>query len=145
MSTDKDMLTLPVRVCIIPPHNKALTEARKYKLTEAQANYNWMKQTIVGDSSDNYLGAPGIGATGAREALVEGADLPTLWGCVLGAFAEAWDVRKRFHDKWVHPGDIEAEALMNARCARILRIGDYDSRKNRVRLWTPVGEVWTNL
>jgi len=31
----------------------------------------------------------------------------------------------------------EEDALMNARCARILRASDWDFKKEEVKLWTP--------
>ena len=137
VSTDKDMKTLPVRICLVPGSVNS-TRLDKMKLTEEQADYNWMLQTIVGDPVDNFKGAPGIGKRGAEAAFDEahyaGGD---LWDAVVAAFHTSWLDKPRWHSIWVHPGHPADEALMNARCARILRDGDYKAGK--VRLWEPDG------
>ena len=136
VSTDKDMLTLPVRVCIIQARGP-IEQSAKYHLKQDEADYNWMIQTVAGDPADNYLGAPGIGKTTARKMVAPMA-LDVMWRQVIIAYMDAWENRLRYRDRWINPGEPETEALMNARCARILRDGDYNDGK--VRLWTPHGE-----
>ena len=52
VSGDKDMMTLPGQ------HYK---EAEVVKVTKWEADVAFYKQTLVGDSADNYPGCPGIG------------------------------------------------------------------------------------
>jgi len=142
VSTDKDMKTLPVRVCLVPG-SATSTRLEKLKLTEAQADYNWMLQTIVGDPVDNFKGAPGIGVKGAAVFLQDARSLDEMWVRVLMAFYEQ-STRSRWAEKFIYPEDPDAEALMNARCARILRDGDY--KDGKVRLWEPYGPgKWIKL
>lgn len=88
-----------------------------YKTSLAEANYYHLFQTLVGDITDNYKGCPKIGTVGAKKLL----DKSPTWATVVSAFEKA--------------GLDEEEALVNARCARILRASDYEDGK--VKLWTP--------
>lgn len=149
ISSDKDMRTIPGKVMIVP-HMKPISIAKVETITPFMADYNWMFQTIVGDVVDNYKGAPGAGAVAARRWLNGAKTLEEMWRDVLGVyqkqwqnprwrgnfiqkneFVMAWDGLSKFHPAW-------CEALMNARCARILRAEDYDN--GRIRLWSPDGD-----
>lgn len=132
VSIDKDMLTLPARVV-----NPMKMEAGLLRIKTADADFNWMYQTLVGDSADNYPGCPGIGPKGADVLLrVPGArSLNDWWPIVLDTFCSQAK-NKRWKDKFPRstPGTF---ALTMARCARLLRDGDWNHVERRVRLWAP--------
>lgn len=144
VSKDKDMRTIPGR-CVIIPHMKSTDGLEIEEISRAQAQDNLFRQVITGDSTDNYLGAPGIGTKGAETWLAASKeDGLTRWGGLIQAYEWAWEMRPRWHDRWVHPGKPYEEALMNMRCARILHDGDY--KDGKVRLWGPKGsEEWLSL
>ena len=82
-----------------------------------------MYQTLIGDRVDGYEGCKGIGDVTARKILGEIGEK---------SLEEMWDlVKKTFEEK----GFTEADALRNARMARILRVEDYDFKKKEVKLW----------
>ena len=151
VSIDKDMLTVPAR--LVNPDWKDPTP-RKIGLREA--DYNWMYQTICGDTVDNFKGAPGAGPKRAAEALSGPTNVGALFTAAEQVF---WDQStKKSAVKMVHRGDdlddygipyvthpLE-EFLMNARCARILRTGDYRQDEHKVKLWHPqkTKETWIN-
>ena len=76
-------------------------------------------QTLSGDATDGYSGVPGIGIKRA-EALFK--EQGYTWDTVVTAFASK--------------GLDEAEALKNARLAKILQDKDYDSTRQKPILWT---------
>lgn len=130
ISVDKDMMTFPGRIV-----NPDETDPKVHKVSPAAADYNWMFQTLTGDTVDNYKGAPGVGPVKAREVLAGARTLHEMWERVLCTFACQQD-----HKRWGQMFTCETafdEALMNARCARILRHGDYDAKNQTVRLWHP--------
>ena len=110
-SADKDLLTIPAKHWI----NEELVE-----ITEAEANYNFFFQTLVGDSTDNYSGCPTVGPKTANKLLSSGC----TWSTVVDAFTKK--------------GLSEEVALENARLARILRNGEYDTDTDEVKLWKPM-------
>jgi DNA polymerase-1 len=112
VSIDKDMLTIPCEYFNI---DTEVTET----VTEKLADYMHLYQTLVGDSTDNYKGCPGVGPKKATEILKE----PT-WDSVLTAFNKA--------------GLTDEDALTQARVAKILRADDYDFKKEEVILWEPL-------
>jgi DNA polymerase-1 len=133
-SIDKDILTLPCRQ--VNPDK----DARPRKVSVRNANYYWMYQTIMGDVVDNYKGAPGAGPKAAERALMGTKVLDDMWAAALSVYADQHD-----HGRWGKKFTCETaydEALMNARCARILRHGDF--KDGKVRLWQPDGEeeIW---
>jgi len=108
VSEDKDLLTVPG-----VHHNPR--KGTTVHVSEEEANYNWLFQTLVGDSTDGYKGCPAIGAKKAPPIARGG------WSAVVDAYVGA--------------GLSEAEAIENAQLARILRPGDIENR--RPRIWTP--------
>jgi DNA polymerase-1 len=113
---DKDLLTIPGKMY----HLNQKLEGTWVTSTEADGNYQFLMQTLMGDATDNYGGCPGIGKVGAEKLLKsKGA----VWKTVVDAYVKA--------------GLTEDDALMNARMARILRITEWDEEKEEVRLWTP--------
>ncbi len=108
VSEDKDMLTVPCKLW------------RKGKLevvTQAQAHYNHMTQTLVGDTTDGYPGCPGQGPVSSARTLF---DTSNLWAAVVAAFEKK--------------GLTEEDALVQARCAKILHEG-YNFESGEVSLW----------
>lgn len=89
---------------------------------EDQADYWHMMQTLTGDKTDGYPGLPGCGPVKAAKLLDE-TPRADWWKAVVLAYEKA--------------GLTEADALVQARCARILRHTDYDYKKKEVKLWSP--------
>jgi DNA polymerase I len=117
VSIDKDFKTIPGRM--YNPDTDEFTS-----VTEEEANYFHMLQTLMGDACDNYSGCPGIGPKKAANALAAGKhDGHTYWATVVEYFEAA--------------GLTEDDALVQARCARILRYTDYDFEKKEPILWNP--------
>lgn len=114
VSVDKDMGSVPGLWCKWPD-----PEVRE--VSEDQADYRHLFQTLTGDATDGYSGCPGIGPKRA-EVLLQGAE-GTWWEAVVAAFDKA--------------GLSEEEALVQARVARILRASDYDFKRKEPILWTP--------
>jgi DNA polymerase-1 len=114
VSIDKDMKTVPGLFC----RNLTRGEYEVVEITEEEADYWHLFQTLTGDTTDGYAGCPGIGPKKAEAILAD----PT-WEAVVAAFENA--------------GLNEAEALIQARVARILRASDYDFKKKEPILWTP--------
>ena len=117
VSADKDLKTIPGYL-----YNPDKSELGIQEITNEQADWNHMYQTLVGDTADGYTGCPGIGPKTAEKVLgnVRGGN---LWEAVTAAYSDA--------------GLGESEALVQARVARILRHGEYDISSNIVHLWSP--------
>jgi DNA polymerase-1 len=112
VSQDKDMQTIPTQVW---------RQGELMTISEAQADYYHMFQTLVGDTSDGYKGCPGVGKVKA-EALLSDHD------------RSHWDIVKAAYEK---AKLTEQDALTQARLARILRWSDWDNTKKEPILWTP--------
>lgn len=113
-STDKDMLTLP---------GLHLRDGELREVTQLEADLNFYAQVLTGDASDNYPGCPGYGPVTAQKALAGCDTEQQMWQAVLGAFKKK--------------GYGEAYAITQARCARILRAGEYDFQSSTPLLWEP--------
>jgi DNA polymerase-1 len=82
---------------------------------------NWFwTQCLTGDPVDGYKGVPGVGSVGARKILDNALD---PWEEIMRAYEKA--------------NLTEDDALRNARLARILRPGEYNSTTKQPILWTP--------
>lgn len=117
VSQDKDMKTIPSEVW----DGKELIT-----ISEEEANYRHLYQTLIGDTSDGYKGCPGVGPKTAEKILSimpAGCAVTTLWPRVVEAFLKA--------------GLTEDDALTQARLSRILRWRDWDSENRKPILWTP--------
>lgn len=142
VSIDKDMLTLPAKLV-----NPMDPDPKVRKISLREANYNWMYQTIVGDQVDNFKGAPGAGPKAAEAALAGITAFGKLWNAAMEVFVTQ-SAKPSQCEKFVTWDGERAwgftEFLLNARCARILRHGDYDKKSHRVKLWHPFPEksVW---
>lgn len=116
VTIDKDLGTVP------GVHFNPDKDAQVRVITEDEANYAHMMQTLCGDATDGYAGCPGVGPKKAETILGSG----WLWPSVVAAFEKA--------------GISEQEALVQARVARILRHGEFDPKTAEVKLWTPKTE-----
>jgi DNA polymerase-1 len=110
VSEDKDLKT-------IPGYLYKGGEVKWY--SKEDANFWHLYQTLIGDQTDGYPGCKGIGPKKAQEALQKS---PT-WETVV-KFFEANE-------------QTEEDALVQARCARILHAEDWDAEKQEVKLWSP--------
>lgn len=89
-------------------------------VTPEQADYWFWMQCLTGDPVDGYKGVPGIGAKGAQKILAKAED---PWQAVVTAYEKA---------------DMTLDdAIRNARLARILRPGEYNSTTKEPILWNP--------
>jgi DNA polymerase-1 len=110
VSQDKDMKTIPSTI---------YREGGLVTISQEEADYNHLFQTLIGDITDGYKGLPGCGPVKAQTILGASAS----WAAVVLAYAKA--------------GLSEEMAIKQARLARILRYSDWDSKKKEVILWEP--------
>lgn len=116
-SVDKDLRQIP---------GLHATDGDVVEITEDQAYRFFMVQTLTGDSTDGYPGLPGYGPKKAESWLDQAVKVPTkenLWRAVVDAYVRA--------------GFTEEDALVQARCARILTADLYDFKNKEPILWTP--------
>lgn len=116
VSADKDFKTIPTTF-----YDTA--RGTSDTIDELEANYWHLYQTLIGDTTDGYPGCKGIGpvaATKLLDAAVQAGE--PLWDVVVKAYKKA--------------GFDEDYALVQARCAYILRASNYD-KEHGVKLWTP--------
>lgn len=112
ISGDKDLKS-------IPAYHYDFIHDEFFNVSEAEADFNFLMQTLTGDTTDGYSGCPSIGKVNAERIL---KDNPT-WQAVVDTYK-----KKKLS---------EDVALQQARVARILRASDYDFTKKEVRLWLP--------
>ena len=114
VSIDKDMKTIPGLY-----YNANHPEEGVMEVTEEEADYWHLFQTLTGDSTDGYKGCPGVGPVAAQRLL----ELEPSWDQVVNAY---------------HKAKLgEEEALAQARCARILRASDFNFKTKEPILWSP--------
>lgn len=144
VSPDKDFKTIPCEFFW-------MSSGELLQLSEQEADYWHMYQTLIGDTTDGYSGIKGVGETAAKEFLenpykfeqvekvfksgprkgqsvmewkkVPAEDGDTLWDCIV-SLAEKY-------------GMTEQEVLVQAQVARICRVSDFDFNTKEVILWTP--------
>lgn len=116
-SMDKDFKTVP---CVFY-RESTLGKLTKHIITEFEANKYFMTQVLTGDPVDGYSGCPKVGAKTAEKVFEGLTTIEDMWRAVVGIY------EKR--------GLTEADALLNARMARILRADDYDFKNKEVKLW----------
>lgn len=109
-SLDKDLRTIP---------GFHLIDGEIVEITEEEADLAFYTQVLTGDLVDNYPGCPRIGPKTAEKIL---KDVDDKWEAVVAAFVKA--------------GLNEAQALEQARLARILRHTDYNWDAREVLLWS---------
>lgn len=144
VSVDKDFYTIPGSFF----RDVASATPMVEDVSPARAAYSHLYQTLIGDATDGYPGCPGVGPETARTALREGlvyeshqhtlsrgprkGQVETRWEP--GRKGTPWEVVVSLYQK---AGLTEADALVQARVARILHHQDYDFIKKEPILWTP--------
>lgn len=118
VSEDKDLRTVPC--ALYAPHRDELGIQH---ITPLEARQFHMWQTICGDSTDGYKGAPGVGGQSLYARAVLEEDMDALWDTVLEAYGSV--------------GLGEADALNQARVAQILTAGWYDFQKKEAVPFEP--------
>jgi DNA polymerase-1 len=143
VSADKDLQTIPGKLY------RPATEARPAQMLNIsleQADRYHLFQTLTGDITDGYPGLPGTGPDRAN-AILDGR----LWvriekelsrGPRKGQTVMEWKAADHDGPVWTRivaayerQGLTEADAIKQARLARILRYDEWDGRTPR--LWTP--------
>lgn len=119
VSIDKDMKTIPGLI-----YNPGREEEGIVSITREQADRWHMFQTLTGDTTDGYPGCPSIGPKKADDILskCEAEGVP-FWPAIVATYERC--------------GLTEADALAQARVARICRAEDYDFKRKKVKLWNP--------
>ena len=142
VSPDKDFKTIPGEFFW-------MTTGENLVITDEQADYWHMYQTLMGDSTDGYAGCPGVGPTSAAEFLAEPyiayqatkvlksgprkGQEETYWTSrPLEEGEDLWDGIVSLFNK---AGLTEEDALVQARVARILRASDFDFKAKTPILW----------
>jgi DNA polymerase-1 len=114
VSIDKDLLTIP---------GLHYRDEEFLAVSRVEADRNFYGQALTGDTTDGYPGCPGVGKVGAAKLLAPYHTEQEMWQAVLGAYAKA--------------GLSERVAIQQARCARILRAGEYEHTIGVPALWNP--------
>jgi DNA polymerase-1 len=114
MSFDKDMLTLP---------GLHFRNGEVLEVSQREADLAFFAQALTGDTADGYPGCPGIGPVKAARVLADARTPAQMWQAVVSTYR-----KEKLSD---------AIALQQARCARILRNGEYDHDQQVPIMWTP--------
>jgi len=112
VSDDKDLKTIPGR--LYRPRDDELLHIK-----DQEADYNFLYQCLVGDTTDGYNGCPKIGPKTAPKIL---GNHPS-WEQVAIAYQKAGLTRE--------------QAIQQSRCARILRAVDWNFETQTINLWEP--------
>ena len=115
VSIDKDMKTIP------GTHYNPDT-GESFEITEAEADYNFYRQTLTGDSTDNYPGCPSVGPKTA-DKILEKHKPEEYWDAIVGTYRK----------------NNVGNELQMARLARILRWEDFDFPTKTPLLWDSDG------
>jgi DNA polymerase-1 len=117
VTIDKDLLTVPGLLW-----NPDKPDDGVVSTSEEEADYRHLLQTLTGDATDGYSGCPGVGPKTAEKMLAD-VEPELRWLRIVEAYEKA--------------GFGAEEALRQARVARVLRRGEYDTKAKKVHLWTP--------
>lgn len=120
ISSDKDMKTVPGRL-YVPKSGKVGV------ISPDRADYQWMYQTLIGDTTDGFSGCTGCGDKGAREILDRHAHMRDWWPEVVARYRVPKVGRYASF-----PSQCERDALVQAQLARILRPNEYDPKTGAV-------------
>ena len=107
-------------------------KAIQWTVGQDYSEKHFYQQVLIGDSTDNIPGCPGVGAVGATKIVskFDTAEPVECWQEIVWAYEKAFtkkgDVRKP-----------EVVALQQAQLVRILRHGEYNAETRTVDLWTP--------
>jgi DNA polymerase-1 len=139
ISQDKDMQTIPTQVW---------RKGDLVTVTEEEADKFHLMQTLAGDITDGYPGCPGVGMVTA-EAFVNEPYIATPYEHTMARGKRKGEVETRWREEptadlwagvvslYAKAGLTEADALRQARLARILRWSDWDNKKKEPILWSP--------
>jgi len=117
LTKDKDLKTIPSTIWFMQGDDYV-------NISEEEADYNHMIQTLSGDSTDGYSGCPSVGAKTAEKILQKHkGNKGAMWEAVLKRY-KTHDLDRKY-------------ALMQARLARIIRNSDYNWERKRPKLWLP--------
>lgn len=127
VSQDKDMKTIP---------GTLWTGVDLLQITEAEADYNHLYQTLIGDATDSVKGCPGVGPVKAEKLLETpaGGFCTALSKTPLTPVQFYWTKVRAAYEK---VGLTEEDAIQQARLVRILRWSDWDATARKPRLWSP--------
>lgn len=144
VTKDKDLKSIPGEF-----HRFGMMQpGETQRITQAEADTWHLMQTLAGDITDGYTGCPGLGMARAERLLEEPVRLYPVEGVITrgknkGMAVVKWNSEPT-DDLWecvvTHyekQGLSEEDALTQARVARILRHGEFDSDTGEVHLWTP--------
>lgn len=123
-SNDKDMKTIPGKL-YITGKQKLVT------ITETRANWQWMYQTIMGDSTDGFNGCLGAGPKAAELALDGAINLNSM--CLSAEAVFLQPKKGKYKDVTQTSKDFRTMAAL----ARILRPSDYNQSTGEVRYALP--------
>lgn len=116
ITKDKDLRTIPSNVYFYGLSNSPSSQFEVQgieEIDEETADYNFLKQTLMGDRVDGYSGCPTIGEKTAEKILSpHKGNFKAMWDALVNEF--------RKH------GFSDQEIQTQARLARILRNGEYD-------------------
>lgn len=118
VSQDKDLRNVPCDL-----YNPNHPDKGVEQITDGQAEWWHQMQTLTGDACDGYKGCPGVGPKKAAKILGNTFFPDTWWGKIVAAYESK--------------SLTEADALVQARVAWILRAGDYDFKTKEIKLWSP--------
>ena len=117
LTKDKDLKTVPSTIYFMQGGGNY------EEIDKDTADYNFMKQTLVGDRTDGYAGCPSIGEKTAEKLLLPlKGNLTAMWNTVCQQFE-----KQNLSDN---------VALEQARLARILRNGEYNNKTHQPKLWS---------
>jgi 5'-3' exonuclease len=125
-SLDKDLQGIPCTLY----DGKTVRKIDRYKADEY-----FFYQVLVGDTADGYPGCPGVGPKKAEAILKAAQDERNKADVEFARYGDYWwRAVVKTYEKY---GLTEADALKQARLARILRDSDWDSKNKKPILWTP--------
>lgn len=119
-SSDKDLITVP-GTHWSPYKDNRNGSAPVLRITDAQANWNFLFQTLTGDPVDGFKGCPKVGKVGAARILL--AESGTTGEIPWSRMRHAWAA---VEEAYTRAGKTKRDAIVQARCARILRPGEWD-------------------
>tara|TARA_R110002012_G_scaffold186985_1_gene353835 strand:- start:477 stop:1265 length:789 start_codon:yes stop_codon:yes gene_type:complete len=126
VSGDKDLDQIP------GVHHWPWKEEQTWTITHDQAERQFYRQILVGDSTDNIPGCAGVGAITAERIVSKFniAEPVECWEEIVQQFEKALKKKNDLRDA-------TEVATLQARLVRILRATEYDVLDRTVDLWTP--------
>lgn len=137
-SADKDLRQIP---------GKHWDGRKIIEVTPEEGERFFYQQVLTGDPTDGYGGCPGVGKVAAEKILddprkLEKVEREIARGKRKGTLVEDWvytdpcDIWTAICCQYERAELTEADALVQARCARILRHGEYNYQTKEPILWS---------